>query len=492
MNRCKVLLILMTFLGGTAPQWAAAAQHPDILFIMIDDLNDWVGPLGGHSQVRTPNIDRLAAQGITFTNAYATAASCNPSRTSLMSGLRPSTTGIYGNMPDWRIVDEVKGVTMMPAHFRSHGYHTSGGGKIFHAHSFYDHGMSGFNDPGSWDEFYPSKQRQLPDEILPVERPQNHNPGGFPFIGFDWYGLMTEDYAMADGRVTDWAVRELSTRQDRPVFTAVGIYRPHLPWYVPRKYMDMYPLETVQIPEVPEDDLDDVPEVVHEAEMGGRITHEWVVKEHKWQEAVRGYLASISFADAMVGKVLDALENSGRADNTIIVLLSDHGWQLGHKLRWRKMSLWRQANRVPLIIVAPGVTTPGSKSNKPVSLLDLYPTLMDLAGLPPPAHTLEGTSLAPLLKNPRARWDHVAISTWGYMNHAVQDEEFRYIRYQDGAEELYDHYKDPNEWTNLAGNRKYARVKQRLGKYLPQKNVVGLCPERAGEPPSRPECDPRK
>lgn len=471
MDRFKLLLTLIIILPILTFIEVRAAERPDILFIMIDDLNDWVGPLGGHPQVKTPNIDRLAARGITFTNAYTTAASCNPSRTSLMSGLRPSTTGVYGNATDWRELNELKGVTMMPALFRSHGYHTVGGGKIFHAHRYYDEGMIGFNDPDSWDDFYPSIQRQMPDEIMPVNRAQNGHPEGMEFLGFDWHALLTEDYAMADGRVTDWAVREISGNPERPSFTAVGIYRPHLPWYVPQKYVEMYPLETISIPEVPDNDLDDVPLVVHKAEMGGRITHEWVVKEGKWQAAVRGYLASISFADAMVGKVIEALDRSGRADNTIIVLISDHGWQLGHKLRWRKMALWRQANHVPMIIVAPGVATPGSRSNKPVSLLDLYPTLVDLAGLPPPAHDLEGNSLVPLLKNPGANWDHVAISTWGYMNHAVQDERYRYIHYREGEEELYDHKTDPNEWTNLAGIKKYARIINRLKKSLPTNNV---------------------
>ena len=493
MGRIRFLLTLFILLSLITMYNVRAANQPDILFIMIDDLNDWVGPLGGHPQVKTPNIDRLAARGITFTNAYTTAASCNPSRTSLMSGLRPSTTGIYNNTPDWRIVEELKGVTMMPAHFRKHGYHTAGGGKIFHAHRYFDVGMTGFNDPDSWDEFYPSKQRQMPDEILPVNRARNGHPKGIEFLGFDWSGLLTEDFAMADGRVSDWAVRELSGNHEQASFTAVGIYRPHLPWYVPQKYVDMYPLESIIIPEVPEDDLDDVPQVVHAAEMGGRIAHEWVVREGKWRAAVRAYLASISFADAMVGKVLDALDNSGRAGNTIIVLLSDHGWQLGHKLRWRKMALWRQVNRVPLIIAAPGVTTPGTKSNRPVSLLDLYPTLVDLAGLPLPAQRMEGNNLLPLLKNPEAKWDHVAISTWGYMNHAVQDERYRYIRYRKGEEELYDHEKDPNEWTNRAGMSEYKRVKERLIKFLPEKNVKGLCTTSdTGESPTRPECNPQR
>lgn len=476
---CQIFLLALVLLGHINPIYGT--DQPNILFIMIDDLNDWVGPLAGHPQVQTPNIDRLAARGITFTNAYATAASCHPSRTSLMSGLLPSTTGIYGNAPDWRPLKEFKRIRMMPAHFRDNGYRTAGGGKIFHAHSYSDSGMFGFNDPASWDEFYPSIDRQMPDDLFPVSKPQNKNPGGSAFMGFDWHGLTTEDHAMSDGQVTDWAIKELSEQRDAPMFTAIGIYKPHLPWYVPKKYLDMYPLASIRLPEVPEDDLNDVPQVVQSAPMQGRKLHDWVVTEGKWQEAVRAYLASISFADAMVGRVLDALDKSGRADNTIIVLMSDHGWHLGHKKRWRKMALWRQTNRVPLIIAAPGITTPGSKTNAPVSLMDLYPTLIDLAKLPAPSQQLEGNSLVPLLNDPDADWDHVAISTWGYMNHAVQNERYRYIRYKGGEEELYDHKNDPNEWNNLANNKKYKKIINELAKSLPKINVPDLA-----HPPKRP------
>jgi arylsulfatase A-like enzyme len=496
----RILILLLAFNGflfcasSHSQTREAPDDKPNILFIAIDDLNDWVGPLGGHPQVQTPNMDRLAAHGITFTNAYTNAPSCNPARTALMSGLRPSTNGIYGNYPDWRIVDELKGVAMMPAHFRDNGYRSVGGGKIYHAHTYWDSGMAGNNDPNSWDEFYPSMNKQIPDGIYPVAKPQNGNPETTAFLGFDWYGLTAEDNALADGQVTNWAVQELLTKQEGPRFTAVGIYRPHLPWYVPKKYLDLYPLETLQLPEVPEDDLDDVPVEYQEAAMGGREAHRWIVENDKWKEAVQGYLASISFADAMLGKILDALDESGEADNTIVVLISDHGWQLGHKLRWRKMALWRQSTRIPMIIAAPGITTAGSRSNKPVSLLDLYPTLVDLAGLSAPAHKLEGNNLKPLLENPNARWNNVAITSWGYKNHAVQDEHYRYIRYKSGEDELYDHQNDPNEWTNLANDKDYTGTKNRLAARLPKKNTVGLCsgpddnvtPPRECGPPARP------
>jgi arylsulfatase A-like enzyme len=479
MRKRYINIILTGLLCAGILNQVIADDRPDILFIMIDDLNDWVSPLGGHPQVRTPNFERLAERGMTFTNAYTTAPSCNPSRTSLMSGLLPSTTGIYANAPDWRGLAVFDGVRMLPAHFRDNGYRSTGGGKIFHAHSYFEEGLSGFNDPDSWDGFYPSMDRQLPDDIYPVKRPRNGSPDSNTFLGFDWSGLTAEDAAMSDGRIANWAVRELSIKHNGPRFTAVGIYRPHLPWYIPEKYMDLYPLESIQLPEVPEDDLDDVPEVAHTAEMGGREAHAWVVNEGQWKSAVRAYLASISFADAMLGKVLDALDESGRAKHTIVVLLSDHGWMLGHKSRWRKMALWRQSTRVPLIIAAPGITDPGSRSNAAVSLLDLYPTLVELANLPAPPQQLEGNSLVPLLNDPGIRWEHVAISTWKFKNHAVQNERYRYIRYREGEEELYDHKTDPNEWENLAGNRKYTRVKQQLAASLPSLNT----PDQANNEP---------
>lgn len=469
-------------LGFSGYIQAQDRPRPDILLIAIDDLNDWVGHLGSHPQVKTPNIDRLASQGISFLNAYTNAPSCNPARTSMMSGQLPSTTGIYGNHPDWRTADELKRVSMLPAHFRKNGYRSVGGGKIYHAHTYFPGGNSGLNDPSSWDEFYPSLDIQLPDEIKPPFIPANGHTGELSkFLGFDWAGLVAEDDAMADGQVISWAEQELGAGPQEPRFMAVGIYRPHLPWYVPQRYLDMYPLDTIILPEVPEDDLADIPEPYKSiAPSNGHLTHQWVVENNKWHEAVQAYLASISFADAMVGRILDALEKSGRVDNTIVILVSDHGWQLGHKKRWRKYGLWRQSSRIPMIITAPEITTPGSTSQQPVSLVDIYPTLLQLAGLPKPDHKLDGKNLLPLLENPNASWDGVAITSYGYMNHAVQDERYRYIRYSGGGEELYDHKIDPHEWTNLAESEEHAAVIRRLSGRLPQTNVPGLCPQPMG------------
>ena len=457
-----------------AARTALAAPPPDVLFIAVDDLNDWVGVLGGHPQTRTPNIDRLAARGMTFTNAQSPSALCNPSRTALLTGLRPASSGIYGNAADWRTQPVFAGATTLPRHFRDAGYRTLGGGKIFHAHTFAESGFAGYNDTTAWDAFYPSLARQLPDEIGPPVRPTNNNPW---VAGFDWWPLVAEDAAMGDGQVVAWAERQLLAETGTPRFVAVGLFRPHLPWYVPERYFAMHPLADIQLPEVIENDLDDVPPIARKSAFRSTELHEWIVKEQKWKEGVQAYLASVSFADAMVGRILDALDASGRADRTVIVLFGDHGFHLGEKARWRKMTLWEESTRVPLIVVAPGVTTPGSKSATPVSLMDVYPTLDDLAGLPTPKY-VEGETLLPLLRDPSIHRDHPALTTYGYGNHAVRSERYRYIRYVDGSEELYDHDNDPNEWHNLAGEPELTAVKNDLERWLPRKNAESLEAER--------------
>ena len=456
------------------PVYAQEADRPDILFIAVDDLNDWVGVLGGHPQAMTPNIDALAARGTVFANAHAAATICNPSRTALMLSLRPSTTGIYENESNWLDHEHLADLPTIPSYFRDNGYRTFGAGKIFHAHTFYATAFKGYNDPRAWDAFYPSFERQLPDEVGPPERPANENP---ITSNFDWSHVVADDRAMGDGQVAAWISERLLDSTDGPRFVAAGIYRPHLPWFVPRAYFDAHPLPDIVLPTVLENDLDDVSEIGREftqdSSMPPLDLHEWVVEANKWAEGVQAYLASVTFADAMVGQIVDALDRSGRADDTIIVLWGDHGWHLGEKQRWRKQTLWEEATRVPLIVVAPGVTEPGSRSVRTVSLLDLFPTLMELVGIDAPGH-LEGTSLVPLLEDPGAEWNRPAISTHLFGNHAVRSERFRYIRYHDGSEELYDHDADPNEWHNLADAPEYADARTELASWLPQTDTPDL------------------
>ena len=465
------LTITVVLAAASVAVQAQTAARPDVLFISIDDLNDWVGPLGGHPQTKTPNMDRLAAQGMVFTNAYAPAMLCNPSRAAIMTGIPPSSSGVYDNQTDWRVTERLRGIPTLPRYFKDNGYRSFGAGKLFHSSTFNPWAYFGYNDTTAWEAYFPSLQRQLPDEVTPHERPANGSPLS---PNFDWSAVATTDMAMGDGQIVTWSVERILATGNEPRFNAVGIYRPHLPWYVPQKYLDMHPLEDIVLPTVLDNDLDDIPELPL---AGGRrgnfapmVIHDWIVADEthgRWREGVRAYLASISFADAMLGHLLDALEQSGRASNTIIMLWSDHGWHLGEKARWRKQTLWRESTRVPLIVVAPGVTQAGSVSAATVSLMDLYPTLIELAGLDMPAHP-EGISLVPLLEDPTTDWNHAAISTNGFRNHAVSTDRYRYIRYSDGTEELYDVAADPNEWHNLAGDPALASAQEELAGWLPK------------------------
>jgi arylsulfatase A-like enzyme len=473
----RFLVMLAALMSAAA---TASAQHPDVLFIAIDDMNDWVGFLGGHPQTHTPNIDALAARGMAFTNAHTPATSCNPARTAILTGLRPATTGIYNNGADWRTVERTRTAGSLPRHFREHGYRTLGAGKVFHAHTYDAGGFIGYNDKTAWDDFYPALDRQLPDEVGPPIRPANGNPsmrGGGGFVGFDWSPVVTDDRAMGDGQVVSWARRQLTAESRTPRFVAVGIYRPHLPWYVPKRYFDLHPLSQIELPPVIENDLGDVPEIAHHIRnLDGDANHRWVLAQGVWKDGVQGYLASISFADAMVGWLIDALDRSGRADDTIIVLWADHGFHLGEKERWRKWTLWQRTTHVPFIVVAPGVTTPGTRTGKPVSLMDIYPTLTELAGAPTPTH-VEGKSLVPLLRDPEAAWDHAAVTNNGFREHSVRDERYRYTLHADGSEELYDVSQDPHEWRNLADDASLAAVKERLAKWLPETNAPSVAPD---------------
>jgi arylsulfatase A-like enzyme len=293
---------------------------------------------------------------------------------------------------------------------------------------------------------------------------------------FDWGPVDADDAEMGDTQVVEWVIRQLQSEQDTPLFLACGIFRPHLPWYAPRQYFDQFPIDSIQLPEHREDDLDDIPPAgLKMAKPSG--DHAAVLKHSQWQAAVQGYLASISYTDGLVGRLMDALDASPQANNTVVVLWTDHGWHLGEKQHWRKFALWEEATRTPLIFVAPR-GTPGlgdgtprkTRIDKPVSLLDIYPTLVELCGLPA-RDGLSGQSLVPLLADPDATWERPAITTHGRLNHAVRSERWRYIRYEDGSEELYDHESDAMEYTNLADVSDYEPVKQKLAAWIPQENA---------------------
>ncbi|MDR2765488.1 MAG: sulfatase, partial [Tannerella sp.] len=426
---------------------AGRDAKPNVLFIAVDDLNDWGEPFGGYPGVQTPNLSRLAKEGQLFTRAYCSAPASNPSRASLLTGIRPSSSGVYHNYQPWR--PALPDAVTLPQYFTANGYEVEGSGKIFHG---------GYNDTASWPVYHPV-------EPSPV-------PPGSPFLGkahFDWAPVQVTDQEMGDYKNVTYAVDFLKKKKDRPFFLAVGFTRPHLPWYVPQKYFDLYPADKITLPDVIANDLSDIPEAgVKIAKPEG--DHRFVVENGQWEKAIQGYLASISFFDAQLGRLLDALEASGQKEHTIIVLFGDHGWHLGEKEHWRKFALWEEAARVPFIIVAPGVTKPDSRSERTVNLLDIYPTLLELCGFPA-KEELEGNSIVPLLKRPDAEWERPSLTTHGKDNHALRSERWRYIRYADGSEELYDHDADPQEWVNLAQKAEYDPVKRDLSRWLPDKNM---------------------
>ncbi len=460
---------------GKPPQ---PVEKPNVLFISIDDLNDWIEPLGGHPQARTPHLARFAHQSVNFTHAYCSSPMCNPSRTAIMTGLAPQTSGVYSNYQDWREV--ITGHKSIGTYFRENGYFSTGAGKIFHYHMV---------DPACWDTYWPSQEKNMPDEYFP-ERPRKAKAGDNPnesesttinmpefenmYLMFDWTPLAIDDPLMGDFQSVDYVIGQLRKDQGKPFFLACGIYRPHLPWYVPEKYFDMFPLDMVRLPEVLANDLDDLGErAVDIAHRGGGY-HKHVLEAGQWKQAVQGYLASIAFADAMLGRLLDAFENSRYAANTVVIIWSDHGWQLGEKEHWRKFALWENVIRSVLMIRAPkglpglpGGGRNGASCRRIVSLQDIYPTLVDLCGLPPRSG-IDGRSLVPLLKNPSARWDHPAVTAYDFSEFSVRTERWRYTIYIDGSEELYDHLKDPEEWTNLAGRPEYADIQAEMAAHVPR------------------------
>ena len=439
----------------------AGLEKPNVLFIAIDDLNDWIGKLGGHPQTLTPNIDRLADRGVLFANAHCAAPACNPSRASLMTSIAPYRSGVYLNSQPWKPM--LKDRVTLSQHFMQHGYRAIGSGKIFHG---------GYPDPESWHEYWPSQTQNRPGDPSPKVK----SVSGLNMSHFDWGPVDVDDSEMGDTKVVDWVIGQLQSKQEKPLFLACGIFRPHLPWYVPRKYFDQFPLGDIQLPECRDDDLDDIPEAGIKMANPSR-DHAAVLKHNQWHAAVQGYLSSISYTDGLVGRLIDALDASAYGNNTVVVLWTDHGWHLGEKQHWRKFALWEEATRTPLIFVAPrgtpGLrqgTTAGTRIENPVSLLDIYPTLTQLCGLPL-REGLSGQSLVPLMADPKADWERPAITTHGRLNHAIRSDRWRYIRYADGAEELYDHKTDAMEYTNLAGKPEFDDVKKKLAEWLPKEDA---------------------
>lgn len=428
----------------------SAKEEPNVLLISIDDLNDWVGCLGGHPQAKTPNIDRLAKMGTLFNNAHCQSPVCNPSRASMMTGRYPHTSGVYFLSPDLKEAPVLKNLKTMPEVFADHGYKTMAAGKIYHR-----------GDKRFFQEYLPT------GGFGPRPPKKISQPHGHPL--WDWGIFPDDDNVMPDMKCAKWAVDQLSQKHDKPFFMGVGFYRPHVPMFATKKWFDMHPKDKIKLPAVPSDDLKDLSQYAIDLTNLEHVspTHEWVTGAGQWEHAVQSYLASVTFADHCLGLVLDALEKSKYADNTIIALFSDHGFHLGEKERWAKRSLWEDGTRVPVVVVAPGHKA-SQKTNRPAELLDIFPTLLELAGLPKD-ETQEGQSLVPLMKNPKREWKHPAITSFGLGNYSIRSTNYRFIQYFDGSRELYDLRDDPHEWKNLIENPKMPQVIQEHASFIPQK-----------------------
>ncbi|MCA9080720.1 MAG: sulfatase [Planctomycetaceae bacterium] len=464
MLRCLLSLFTVVCLVGSTAA-AQSPKRPNVLFIAMDDLNDWTGCLGGHPQARTPNLDRLAASGMLFSNAHCAAPACNPSRTAIFTGQAPHRSGLYDNRQDMRTV--LPDAEIMPKVFSRHGYHSAGSGKLLHY----------FIDAPSWDDYFPeaAKENPFPRTLYPEQRPLSLPRGGeWQYIETDWGPLNATDAEYGgDHLVAEWIAGQLARPHEQPFFLACGLYRPHEPWFVPQQYFEPFPLESIELPPgYKADDLDDLPPEGQRRGPNRYFAH--IQKHGQWKQGIQGYLASIYFADTMLGKVLDALDNSPHAGNTIVVLWSDHGWHLGEKQHWQKFTGWRVCTRVPLIIrVPPGTTglmagTSPANCSQPVSLLSLFPTLLELCGLPAES-SHDGPSLLPLLRDPQAQWPHHALTSLADPgSYSISGDRWRLIHYNNGDEELYDIETDPHEWTNRATDPAAANMLNDLRALAPQ------------------------
>lgn len=428
----------------------------NVVMIAIDDQNDWLGCLSGHPQARTPCIDGLAARGVVFLNAHCQSPLCNPSRVSVLTSRRPSSTGVYGLSPNLRDVDELRSVVSLPQHFRQNGYETLMAGKIYHG----SYGRRAADQ--EFDQVGPA-----PDIGARPANPLVKTPSGHPLV--DWGTFPHKDEDKGDYKLASWAVSQLQQPHEKPFFLSVGFFLPHVPCYVPQSWYDMFPADSLELPPVLEQDRSDTPRFswyLHWKLPEPRL--KFLRESQQWQNLVRSYLASTAFVDAQVGRILQSLEASPYAANTIVVLWSDHGWHLGEKGITGKNSLWERSTRVPLIFAGPGIVA-GGRCSGPAELLDLYPTLSELCGLPV-SGALEGHSLRPQLEDPSATRTWPAITTHNHDNHAVRSRDWRYIRYADGSEELYDMVADPNEWTNLASVAEHDAVIEAHRKWIPNVN----------------------
>lgn len=449
----------------------AGSDRLNVLFLIVDDLNTLLlGDTNRYAgKVIAPNITRLADSGVNFTRNFAVAPKCEPSRTAFLSGVVPWKSGVYDNGYDVNSSPALKHATSLPAYFRQHGYYAASYGKVSHGW-----------DMGELDDLTSHKRDPAPP--------------GAPLNGWaksssgkvrenDWGPIGIPESEMNDTKRADEAIAQLKRKHDKPFFLACGLFHPHMAAYSPKKYFDLYPLDSIQLPPTIPNDLDDVPPLGKELAHLGAFRE--IAAHNQWKNAIQGYLASTTYADAQIGRILDVLENSPYKDNTIVVLITDNGFHIGEKEHWQKSTLWEEATHVQMMFRVPGLTRPHQVCKRIVSLMDVYPTLVELAGLPQASHQ-DGRSLVPLLKDCNAPWDFPALSAY-QSNMSVRTDGYRLIRYKDGTTEFYDEAKDPHEWTNQTQNPEYAEMQRKLAAFLPAQ--VAMAPsvddKRGAKPKSR-------
>ena len=428
---------------------------PNVLMICIDDLNDWTGFLGGHPDVKTPNMDALARQGRNFANAHCAVPVCSASRISIMSGMAATTHGSYELGPKYEDLPALKECPTLHGYFKANGYVTISGGKVLH---------HGFGGRLAADIDMNLGRKKSPSPGTPLNRPSEWSRA------WDWGRFPANDEDMAEFQLANSASKLLKQEFEQPFFMSVGFFRPHVPLYVPPRWFQLYDGDAFALPKSPTEDLADLPKnFLNINDYAVAPTHQQVLAHGKQRSLTRAYLASISFVDHCVGLLVDALNSSPHADNTLIVLWSDHGFHLSEKQHWAKRTLWEESTRVPLLISGPGIQ-PGPACHEPASLLDIYPTLVELCNLPAKPD-LEGISLLPQLNAPHAKRKRPAITSSYFGNHSIRSRDWRLTIYDDGAEELYDHRTDSDEYQNLAGVAKFQTVRDELASWIPEEQM---------------------
>lgn len=470
--------ILFSLLAWSAPCLASAADaRPNVLLLMSDDLAATLGCYG-HPQAKTPHLDTLAQRGILFTRAYCQFPHCNPSRASMLSGLRPGVTRVTNNEDN--LYTNVPGVLTLPHHFCNQGYATGRCGKIFHLGV--PTGLESMDDPQAWDFGTPFKS-ELP---YPPKRASAVKVKAGKKQGLGWQEIPGEDEQLCDGAFAKTAIDWLSHHdKEKPFFLAVGFHRPHLPLVAPAKYFDRHPLDSIALPDEPAGDEADIPLPARNGAVPG---YALTATPDQRRAAIRAYLACVSYVDAQAGRLLDALRNLGLDKSTIVIFASDHGWHLGEHGLWHKRSLFEESARVPFIVHVPGAKGNGRRSDSLVELLDVYPTLCDLCGIPAPSH-LQGRSLRPLLDDPAAILHDAAFSQarrgpnaehWG---RTIRTARWRCTEWDEGRNgiELYDHDADPHEYVNLAADPRHSATLVELRRRLTE-NLPPILPSAPAQP----------